>query len=185
MAPHKTKKRLFIPNERKHVDRATEFFYLYMVVVIMDMLLFIWHFMMMYKELRFDEVHHVSVGVLFATTHFVTNSIAVADIFYHLWEYTDVGSSSVFEPSRSLNCFLFSFLGAYADMVAAMYAKDEHVEYLALYWSMVGQSFVCFVLGLWIYNWGHHTARKCAQDDEDCTVGARNSQPRVAYLELR
>ena len=142
-----------IPVEVPHLKRAERFFAIFSVLVLVDIALFIWHAYLFCRAWYANQAENV-LGVVVATNHFLANSIAIADLFIHLWRYIYEHSCD-FEPSKSTNCFLYSLVGAYA-------GKDNS-GIIALGWAMVGQSLASAMVSIAIFTWGLGVARDCEE----------------------
>lgn len=132
----------------------------FLALVCSDVILFVWHATLFVKSAAAEE-HDVLVGLAIATAHFLANTIAIADIYVHLVNYT--GNCVDFEPGKSTNCFLYSVIGAYADLATiglAIASKDEAVV-LDLYYAMLAQSLLCAVTSVSLYIWSENTEQAC------------------------
>lgn len=145
-------------NERSDAARehARLFHTAYFTLICLDVLMFIWHFALLVNAWHagdYDSIIELSFGI----THFLTNTIAIADLYMHLWHFLH-STDCVFASSKSTNCFMYSTIGVYADIVATALcgvsggARRWHV--LALYICMVCQGAACALLSVGLYIWG-------------------------------
>lgn len=97
--------------------------------------------------------------VSLASSHFLTNSIALSDIFVHLLRFVRDDSCS-FEPAKSSNAFLFSVVGAYADLVTTAYAVPGSPT-RTLGWIFFSVSTLSAFCSVWCYIWGSRSNAVC------------------------
>lgn len=150
--------------KRSAHDTAVLFYYSYSFLIFVDVCLFVWHFIMFGKA-WYDKSESDLLELMFATTHFLTNTIAIADLFIHLMSFINNKETCEFESTKSTNCFMYSTIGMYADIVAVALnnvAAGSHGWYsVALYWTMAGQSALSALLSIAVYYWGVKLSRYC------------------------
>lgn len=95
--------------------------------------------------------------------HFVSNTIAIADIFVHLLRF-DKDDQCAFEPAKSTNAFLFSCIGAYADLTGVAYSEPGG-GMRAYGWALVAVSLASAAVSIACYVWGTGTIRVCETSD--------------------
>lgn len=165
-----------------HHRGATWYFREFCALVFFDGVLLVWHALLIGKNV-YDEHEVVLIGLAIATAHFLANTIAIADIFAHLWKYTDTGSCVEFEPAKSINCFMFSVIGGYADLATialAMASKDETVV-ISLYYAMFLQSVLCAFTSVRLYIWANNAARRCSDENRDDSKNNISVRPALKW----
>lgn len=106
-----------------------------------------------------------------AATHFVTNSIAIVDLFVHLCRFENDEECS-FEPAKSTNAFLYSCIGTYADLAAcSISTPGSTVNILA--WALFAESAASAIASVGCYVWGASTIRVCAEKHRRAHAGAK------------
>jgi hypothetical protein len=94
-----------------------------------------------------------------SSVHFLTNTIAIVDIFVHLITFSRDEECN-FEPAKSTNAFLFSAVGTYSDLAGVAYSRPRS-RGRSLAWALLGESAASAVVSLACYVWGRGTVRAC------------------------
>ena len=161
-------------------EDAPKFYMAYTLLIALDVGLLIWHFTVFVGAWH-EGLPEEMTALAFGATHFLTNTIAIADLFMHLGIYIH-DRECAFECAKSTNCFLFSTIGVYADLIAAALdnvSEGPHHWYtVSLYWSMVAQSAMCSMLSVLLYVWGSRLAQYCE-------APARVSKPTSTTMMLK
>ena len=137
--------------------------------------MFIWHFALFVNAWHARDYTAI-IELSFGITHFLTNTIAIADLYMHLWHFLH-STDCVFASSKSTNCFMYSTIGVYADIVAASLCEisggERRWHVLSLYICMVCQGAACALLSVVLYVWGtrlshNRTASSKCEDKALC-----------------
>ena len=144
-------------------QEARKYLGLFVLLLIFDACLIAWHTVLIALSVK-DMDHEVLIGLVIATAHFLANSVAISDIFFHLWNYTLSKGCDNFEPTKSSNCFLISIVGGYADLatIALAWASNDEKQVMGLYVAMFAQSVLCAIVSISLYDWGKKASTKCS-----------------------
>ena len=130
------------------------------LLIFLDFGVFLWHLVFVCGAWHKEE-RSMLLELAVASTHFLTNSIAIADLYVHLRQF-DRDDSCSFEPAKSTNCFLFSCVGTYCDLVIVA-ASDLDSALVPLGWTMVSVSAASAFVSVGCYMWGKGTIAICEE----------------------
>jgi hypothetical protein len=99
------------------------------------------------------------MDLFISSTHFLTNSIAIADILSHLIELKQSRSCG-FEISKSSNAFIISCVGAYVDLVG-LAGLDAGTMLRTYGWVLFSESCASAALSVACWQWGRATMSAC------------------------
>lgn len=132
------------------------FLYAFVSLIAIDCVFLVWHMVLLGISWHKQNIEDI-LSLILSATHFITNTIAVADLLMHLLHFVNF-TECEFEPAKSTNAFLFSLVGCYVDFVAALYdlasMGSHRVMFTALFFGMVAQSAACSIVSITCFFWG-------------------------------
>ena len=139
----------------------------FVVIILVDVVLFGVHANLFVRAWKEEDKESI-LELVICTTHFLTNSIAISDLFVHLVKFNS-DSSCAFEPAKSTNAFLFSLVGSYADLAGvALAVPGTAIRNLA--WAMFSESIASAAISIACYVWGRGTIDLCERADVTKTL---------------
>lgn len=137
---------------------ARRFVYAFSLLVVADAVLAVFHAYFFYVSWT-DYEKETLLELSLSSTHFLTNTIAIIDILVHLLRF-DSDDECAFEPAKSTNAFLFSCIGAYADIVGLSLSKPGS-GLRAHGWALFAESVASAAVSVACYRWGTGTLAVC------------------------
>lgn len=156
--------------DRQNQRRARYFIYAFGCLVAADAALGSAHAVFFSQAWRHDD-KEVLVELAVSSTHFLTNTIAIVDILVHLLRF-DRDDGCAFESAKSTNAFLFSCIGAYADVVGVSFSPPSTPRRVFA-WALFGESVASAAVSVACFWWGRGTLRVC--EDKRAQMGTRQA----------
>ena len=142
--------------QRARRTRGAFFLYAFGFLIVGDIALVATH-LVLFGRAWHSQNKEVLLELALMVTHFLTNTIALADIFVHLWRYSS-DDECEFEPAKSTNAFLFSCIGTYADLVGVAFASPG-TAVRAYAWALLGQGAASAAVSIACYVWGNNMCK--------------------------